>query len=79
MPRGGKHICSQYDYENMTKALEAVRAGMSIRQTSIEFQVPWSTLADRVSIAIGDTPLKPSLERNQLFQVKLKAKWLRRW
>jgi hypothetical protein len=39
MSRGGKNIFSQYDYENTTKALEAVRVGMSIRQTSIEIEV----------------------------------------
>jgi len=35
-----KNISSQYDYENTTKELEAVRVGMSIHQTSIEFEVP---------------------------------------
>lgn len=39
----------------MAKALEAVRAGLTIRRASIEFEAPRSTLADR-----GDTPLKPN-------------------
>lgn len=50
MPRIGKHIYSQYGPEKMVNALQAVRSGeMSIREASVQFDVPKSTLADRVS------------------------------
>ena len=49
MPRGGKIFTLSLIMRTRPKALEAVRVGMSIRQTSIEFEIPRSTLADRVS------------------------------
>jgi hypothetical protein len=49
MPRGGKTFTLSMIMRTWPKALEAVRVGMSIHQTSIAFEVPRSTLADRVS------------------------------
>ena len=47
MPRAGRNIYCQYDPTAMANALEAMRGGKSVRQASIEFDIPRSTLAEQ--------------------------------
>ena len=61
MPRKGKGLRRQYEGQNLSNAIAAVKGGtMSIRQASNHFGIPKSTLGDRISgrVEEGATPGK---------------------
>lgn len=49
MPHTGKGVYGQYDHSRMSDALAAVQGGLSIRKVAKQFQIPRSTLSDRVT------------------------------
>ena len=80
MPHKGRGIRCRYRADNLEKAADAVRGGLSVRAASLRFGVPKSTLHDRVSGRIqpgavyGKAPVLPQkTEEMMATQVKKAA------
>ena len=80
MPHKGRGIRSRYRADDLEKAADAVRGGLSVRAASLRFGVPKSTLHDRVSGRIqpgaiyGKAPVLPQkTEEMMATQVKKAA------
>ena len=59
-----KGVYQNYSHEDMEKAVQAVREGLSLGKASKAFKVPKSTLSDRISKRV--LPEAPALSSSSL-------------
>ncbi|KAK6171862.1 hypothetical protein SNE40_018286 [Patella caerulea] len=71
MPHKGRNIYCQYDILAMAEAVNAVNNGMSVRQAAEKFNIPKSTLGDRIS---GKKGVDVSLGRKPVINIEIEDK-----
>lgn len=58
MSKMSKRPIHQYEEDQLTQAMAAIRNGMKIREASRVFSVPRGTLQDRIHLRVPELPRK---------------------
>ena len=70
MPRKGKNVYAQYSKDTLAKAVDAVKNGMSYRKASEVYNIPKTTIRDRITGRISEDA---TLGRKPTFPIEVEA------